>query len=521
MAKLMVLGGVTLSLLYKYFITPAWRSPLSKIPNAHFTVPIVPIWIWWKRRAGSATRTIFSLHQRLGPVVRLGPNEISVNSSSGLRTIYGGGFEKHRSYSDWMLNYGTPNLVSMLDNSSHSTQKRMLSNVYSKSYLQNSQDLQILSSTLLFKRFLPILHAASQIDNPVDILNLAEALGMDFTSGYLFGSANGTNFLSNVEYRNHWLELYSIFKNQRPKERAFGEIENWCISMCEAAEALETSDKSVDFPSTRPVVYGRLFEGHQKSTSSSKQRNLIIASEMLDHLIAGHETSAITITYLMHELSRQPSLQRKLREELHSLSPPLIHPMSSQAAFNDTADALGHLPTPLSIDRLPFLNAILQETLRLYAAAPASQPRVTPFSSVPTTIQGYSNIPGGIIVSSSAYCLHRNAGTFPEPEKWLPERWLEAEKDKRVEMKRLFWAFGSGGRMCLGNNFAIQGMILEPFDRVLGGLMFSINIEMKLAIAAIYSNYTTIIVDDQGIEQSDSYISRPVGNKLILRFEHV
>ena len=44
---------------------------------------------------------------------------------------------------------------------------------------------------------------------------------------------------------------------------------------------------------------------------------------------------------------------------------------------------------------------------------------------------------------------------------------------------------------------------------------------MKLAIAAIYSNYTTAIVDDRGIQQSDSYISRPVGNKLILQFKHV
>lgn len=518
----MVIGTCALSLIYKYVVVPAWISPLSRIPNAHFTVPIVPTWMWWKRRAGSATRTIFSLHQRLGPVVRLGPNEISVNSASGLRTIYGGGFEKHRSYLDWFLNYGTPNLVSMLDCESHSNQKRILSHVYSKSYLQSSPDLQTLSSNLLFKRFLPILHSASQNDKPVDILSLSEALGMDFTSGYLFGSANGTNFLINEDYRNHWLELYSIFKNQPPKERASGEIENWCFSMCEAAEALVISDKSLDIPSTKPVVYGRLFKGLEKSTPSYRKRNVIIASEMLDHLIAGHETSAITITYLMHELSRQPLLQRKLREELDKLFPPLIYPMSSQTALNSAADAPGHLPTPFSIDRLPFLNAILQETLRLYAAAPASQPRITPFSSVPTTIEGYTNIPGGVIVSSSAYCLHRNPEVFPEPEKWLPERWLGAEKDKRVEIKRWFWPFGSGGRMCLGNNLAIQGRSLECFGRVLDDLTLCRKFsEMKLAIAAIYSNYTTFIVDDRGIEQSDSYISRPVGNKLILRFEPV
>ena len=44
---------------------------------------------------------------------------------------------------------------------------------------------------------------------------------------------------------------------------------------------------------------------------------------------------------------------------------------------------------------------------------------------------------------------------------------------------------------------------------------------MKLAMVAIYTNYTTTIVDDEGIEQADDYISRPVGNKLILRMKHV
>lgn len=44
---------------------------------------------------------------------------------------------------------------------------------------------------------------------------------------------------------------------------------------------------------------------------------------------------------------------------------------------------------------------------------------------------------------------------------------------------------------------------------------------MKLVIAAIYTNYTTKIVDDEGIEQADTFVSGPVGEKLVLRFQHV
>ena len=354
------------------------------------------------------------------------------------------------------MNYGTPNLVSTLDNKPHSVQKRMISNIYSKSYLQSSPDLRTISEVMIFDRLFHVLHSAAQNDTPLNVLELSQALGMDFTSAYLFGLTNGTNFLEHVEKRRRWLSLYSTFKNQSAKDRALGEIEQWCLSMCEAAKTLVSSMVSGDSPSTAPVVYGQLAKGLDES-SLSQPKNVVIASEMLDHLIAGHETSGITLTYIMYELSRRPGLQSQLREELWGLSPTIICSTGSAAA-QDTNDGISnHMANPRSIDALPLLEAVLQETLRLYAAAPAPQPRVSPFP--PTTIEGYTDIPGGVKVSSSAYTLHRNAEVFPEPEKWIPDRWLEAEACKRKEMRRWFWAFGSGGRMCIGSNFAMQGRI--------------------------------------------------------------
>ena len=461
------------------------------------------------------TRTIFSLHQKLGRIVRLGPNEISVNSATGLRTIYTGGFEKHEWYRDNLMNYGAPNLVSMLENRPHSVQKRILSHIYSKSYLQSSPELRTISEVMIFDRLFPVLRSAAQNDTPLNVLELSQALGMDFTSAYLFGLTNGTNFVEDVETRRRWLSLYSTFKIQSTKDRALGEIEQWCLSMCEAAETFTSSKVSGESPSTAPVVYEQLAMGLDES-SLSQPKNVVIASEMLDHLIAGHETSGITITYLMYELSRRPELQSRLCAELCNLFPTTVCSTRSAAA-RDTKDGISdRMATPRSIDALPLIDAVLQETLRLYAAAPAPQPRVTPFP--PTTIEGYTNIPGGVKVSSSAYTLHRNAEVFPEPEKWIPERWLEADAGKRKEMRRWFWAFGSGGRMCIGSNFAMQGGVIEF---TIGFLWLTCSTEMKLAVAAIYSNYTTHIVDAEGIEPADAYIAAPVGNKLILGFKQV
>ena len=112
---------------------------------------------------------------------------------------------------------------------------------------------------------------------------------------------------------------------------------------------------------------------------------------------------------------------------------------------------------------------------------------------------------------------------FPEPEKWLPERW-DAEGEKREEMKRWFWAFSSGGRMCLGNHFALQGVcflfLFFSFQSTMGGGADEFA-EMKLVVAAVYSNYMTQIVDGEGMEQADTFVSGPVGGKCVLSFKHV
>lgn len=198
----------------------------------------------------------------------------------------------------------------------------------------------------------------------------------------------------------------------------------------------------------------------------------------------------------MWELSKRPRLQAELRQELLTLSPSLRYPL---VELGD--GSLPLLPSPAAIDSLPLLDAVVRETLRVHSPAPAPLPRITPSSSEGIAIEGYDRIPGGVKVSSSSYTLHRISEVYPQPFEWLPERWLDPGPGKIHDMRRLFWPFGSGGRMCLGSNFALQ--------------------EIKLVMAAVYSNYTTSIVDDEGIEQDYAFISLPKGRKLMLKFTPV
>lgn len=148
----------------------------------------------------------------------------------------------------------------------------------------------------------------------------------------------------------------------------------------------------------------------------------------------------------MYELSKNPAHQTRLRAELLTLSPPITHKPGSNSEGS-------RLPSFQSVEVLPFLDAVVRETLRIYPAAGSIQPRVTP-SNKKVVLEGYT-IPAGVTVHSNAYTLHRNATVFPDPETWLPERWLNADKAQLDGMKRWFWAFGSGGRMCIGSHFAL------------------------------------------------------------------
>lgn len=363
----------------------------------------------------------------------------------------------------------------------HSERKRLVSNIYSKSYVQTSEQLAANSLTLLSKRFLPFLQAVAGAGTALDVHDMNNGFTTDFMSAYQFGIDVSTKFSIDPEARKHFLHMYhgrrdfEFHKQELPNftkfckflgipwvpkfvDRYNDEIERWGLGLCDAAcRNLKGSHPC----GSEPVVYKQLTLALRKQNEMNAKKiaasspvldesaqRLNVASDMLDQLGAGHETSAVCLTYLYWELSKRPELQKLLREELLSLDPPILWPNAPEQAFE--------LPSPKTIDSLPVLHAVLMETLRLHAPIPGTEPRITP--STPTTLVGYTNIPPNVRVSAQAYSLHRNPNVFPEPEQWKFERWMKpADSEELREMHRWFWAFGSGGRMCIGSNLAMQG----------------------------------------------------------------
>lgn len=78
----------------------ALLSPLSQIPNAHPLAPWTEAWMLWLRYTENVNKTVYAAHAKLGPIVRLGPNELSINCiDDGVKTIYNNKqFGKHPFY---------------------------------------------------------------------------------------------------------------------------------------------------------------------------------------------------------------------------------------------------------------------------------------------------------------------------------------------------------------------------------------------------------------------------------------
>jgi cytochrome P450 len=113
--------------------------------------------------------------------------------------------------------------------------------------------------------------------------------------------------------------------------------------------------------------------------------------EASSFLVAASDTTAMTLSYLIWAVLSRPSIQQRLEQEVAALS-------------GDYTDA--------ELEKLPFLGAVIDETLRLYGAAPGSLPRAVPRDGVTF---GDFFLPGGTTVTTQAYSFHRDASLWPRP----------------------------------------------------------------------------------------------------------
>jgi cytochrome P450 len=209
------------------------------------------------------------------------------------------------------------------------------------------------------------------------------------------------------------------------------------------------------------VVYRIISE--RKSQPDSSQRNDLLSmlmaamdedgtrmtpkqlrDETMTLFIAGHETTALTLAWTWYLLSQNPHAEGRLHDELRGVlggRPPEVH----------------------DLPRLPYLNAVINEVLRLYPPAYV----LARLAIAPFTIGGYEFPPGETVLASQ-YVMHRDARYYEEPDAFRPERWLDGLAERLPP--GAYFPFGDGPRRCIGQGFAmletalVIGLLAQQFE---------------------------------------------------------
>lgn len=159
-----------------------------------------------------------------------------------------------------------------------------------------------------------------------------------------------------------------------------------------------------------------------------------LRDEVITLLLAGHETTALVLSWAFYLLSQHPSVADRVADEVRAVA------VDRPLELTD-------------VERLSLTEAVVTETMRLFPPAwVIGRESVQPFR-----IGGY-DIPAGVTIFISPWVIHRDPRHYDRPEDFLPDRWLD---DLRHRLPRFaYMPFGGGPRICIGQRFAMIEAVL-------------------------------------------------------------
>ncbi|KAF2433193.1 cytochrome P450 oxidoreductase [Tothia fuscella] len=428
---------------------------------------------WWRffdalnRRP---EKTHIELHKQHGDIVRLGPNVLSFADPKTIKEIYGlnKGFTKSEFYPVQSAisprGKPLPSLFSTIDEKRHAQYRRCVNSVFSMTSLIHYEPLVDSTTRVFLSQTEKLFSATGESCNfarwlqyyafdvigeitwgrRVGFLEGNEDVGgiVEFVADFLayVGPVGQMPILDSFLNKNV-LKLKSLEWGLRKEklttatkfavDRASERVDEMQTIKEKGLEAVPTRSGSIDFLSK--------FTQAQHDHPEFMTDDLVLTS-CLSMIFAGSETTAISLSAIFYYLIKNPRVYAKLMTELDNA-------VESGAIIDRS------LVTWAESQKLPYLDAVIQEAFRMHPAPGLIMERTVPDHGA--EILG-EMIPGGTIVGCNAWVLHRRAEIFgDDADVFRPERWIEASPGKLKEMKATMFQFGAGARTCIGKNVSL------------------------------------------------------------------
>ncbi|KAJ6500226.1 cytochrome P450, partial [Mycena vitilis] len=241
--------------------------------------------------------------------------------------------------------------------------------------------------------------------------------------------------------------------------RPFADLLPWYCSRQQnvrelAGIAIVAVAKRLATPSHRVDILSKLQSATDERGKPMGRSEL--TAEAQTFLVAGSDTTSNSACAIMYYLAANPDIQTRLQNELDE----------QLSADSEAVASSEH------IRNLPYLEACINEALRVHSTSALGLPRVVPDGGL--VVSGRAFV-AGTVLSVPSYTIHRDATVWGrDADVYRPERWFEPEKARAAAMHKTFNPYSVGPRVCIGRNLAalelliIVASIVRRYDLVLG-----------------------------------------------------
>ncbi|KAF2232240.1 cytochrome P450 oxidoreductase [Viridothelium virens] len=446
----MQLKGIVLLfvIIVSYLFWIRYLNGLGGIPGP-FLASLSSFWKWyvvWKEEMPWRNA---ALHEKYGPLVRIGPKHVSASSLEALHAvhIHKKGFQKSAMYEILQPQLDKAplhNVFSTRNVEYHSALKRTIGGLYNMSTVTEVEPNIDRSIQTFISRLEDITNLQSATVDMSAWLQFwtFDTIGeIDFSQpiGFLEAGAD----IDGICERDHEMMLYYAVWGQVPNIEKFASRWLWNKALKPNRLYTWTVDlvkSRLDHPTESKDMLNSLLHLHKTDPDRLSLREVTGAAYI--NLVTAHDVLAIALRAIMYYVCRDQSVYRKLNEEILQ------------------AERLGNLSEPskyVEVVLLPYLSAVINEALRIHPSTGTIFERDVPPEGI--LLHG-KRIPTGTVIGVNAWVMNRNKGVFGEDvERFRPERWIDNSEEKIRLMKKNLLTFGAGARSCIGKNIAMMQLL--------------------------------------------------------------